>query len=307
MKQNDDRPVLVIGATGFLGRRVVAELAADGYRVRCLARTPAKAADPVSSQVEVVQGDMLEPETIVAAARSAQAVIAVFHTLSPQSGRGNGSDFIDVEQTGLRTIVDACKTNGVRRLMYVTAIGVAPDAPGAWSRGRQESERLLFGSGLDVTVLRPGLIVGHGGDGFAMVEKSAGRRIALVLASSRQKFRTVAVEDLAHQLVHLLGEPRAFGKHFDVGSDDVYTIDQMIDLAADHLHRPHPTKVHLPRRLIAFLAPLVERAAGMAPGAVGGFVGKGSDADMIGDPTPIRPLLDRAPEPFAQALARSLA
>jgi nucleoside-diphosphate-sugar epimerase len=127
-----------------------------------------------------------------------------------------------------------------------------------------------------------------------------------MISSRKQRFRTVAVEDLAHQLVHLIDEPRSFGQHYDVGADDVYTIDQMIDLTADHLGRSHPVKIHLPRGLIACLAPVVERAAGMAPGAVGGFVGKGSDADMVGDARPIRALLDRAPEPFAEAMARSV-
>jgi len=302
---DDDRPVLVIGATGFLGRRVVSGLTADGHRVRCLVRDPRRAADLLADRVEVVRGDMLAAETVSAAAQRARAVIVCVHTLSPQPGRQAGHGFVDVEAAGAGNIIDACRAKDVSRLLYVTSIGVASDARSSWLRGRARVEELLFTSGLDVTV-RPGMIVGHGGDGFGMVERGARRRAAVLLSSPRQRFRTVAVDDLARQLVALLGDPRSFGRHFDVGSDDVLTIDEMLDLAAEHLGRPHPAKVHLPRSVIARIAPAIERAARMPPGAVRGFVGEGSDADMIGDTTAIRALLDQPPWPFREAMAQAL-
>ena len=260
---DDDCAVLVIGATGFVGRRVVAALVAGGHRVRCMVRDPSRAADLSADGFEVVRGDMLDAEAVSAAARGVRAVIVCVHTLSPQPGRRAGQDFVDVEADGVGSIVAACRANGARRLLYVTSIGVAHGARSSWLRGRADVEDLLFGSGLDVTVLRPGMVVGHGGDGFGMVERGARRRAAILLASPHQRFRTVAVDDLAHQLVALLDEPRSFGQHFDVGSDDVLTIDEMVDLAANHLGRRQPAKIHLPRGVLAHVAPLIERAAKM--------------------------------------------
>lgn len=302
----DDRAVLVIGGTGFVGGRVVAALTAAGVPVRCLVRDPSRAGGLGGERVEVVRGDMLDAGAVAAAAQDVRAVIVCVHTVSRQPGRLAGQDFIDVEQVGAGNIVDACHANAVRRVLYVTSIGVAADARGSWTRGRARIEELLFASGLDVTVLRPGMIVGHGGDGFALVERGARRRIAMLMNSPTQRFRTVSVDDVAGQLVALIDQPRSFGQHFDLGSDDVLTIDEMIDLAADHLGRRHPVKIHLPRRVIARLAPLIERAAKMPPGAFGGFVGPGSDADMIGDPVPIRALLDQPPAPLATAMAHAL-
>ncbi len=303
---DDERAVLVIGATGFVGRRVVAALVAGGQRVRCMVRDPSRAADLAADGVEVVRGNMLDAAAVSAAARGIRAAIVCVHTLSPQPGRRVGQDFVDVEAAGAATIVGACRAGGVRRLLYVTSIGVAHDARSTWSRGRADVEDLLFTSGLDVTVLRPGMIVGHGGDGFRMVERGARGRAVILLASPHQRFRTVAVDDLAHQLVALVDEPRSFGQHFDVGSDDVLTVDEMVDLAAEHLGRRRPVKIHLPRGVLARLAPLLERAARMPPGAIGGFVGEGSDEDMIGDATAVRVLLDRPPRPFHQAMAQAL-
>ncbi len=305
-RMSDDRAVLVLGGTGFVGRRVVKALTSAGLSVRCLVRNPTRAADLAAERVEVVGGDMIDAAAVSAAARQVQAVIVCVHTLSAQPARQKGHDFIDVEEAGMSNIVAACHANEVSRLLYVTSIGVAADARSSWTRGRARIEALLFASGLNVTVLRPGMIVGHGGDGFGLVERGARRRAAVLISSAQQRFRTVAVDDVAYQLVALIDEPRSFGQHYDVGSDDVLTIDEMIDLAADHLDRRHPVKIHLPRRLIARVAPLLERAAKMPPGAIGGFVGPGSDVDMIGDAVPIRALLDRPPVPFASAMAQAL-
>ncbi|WP_306210478.1 SDR family oxidoreductase [Actinoplanes sp. RD1] len=299
-----EQPVLVLGATGFVGRRLVAALLAAGHRVRCLVRDPQRAQDLAGDRVELVRGDMLDAAAVDRAAASARAVCFLVHTLSRQARRD--VDFMDVEQAGLRNVVDAARRHGVRRLLYLTAIGTAPDAPSSWGRGRARAEQMLFSSGLDVTVLRPGMIVGHGGDGFAMIERGARSRVAVLLAGRHTRFRTVAVDDLAGTLVQLLDDPRSYGRHFDVGSDDVLTTGQMIDRAAAHLGRRPPRKLHLPRRAIAALAPVLERATGMPRGAVAGFVGPGSDADLVGDATPIRPLLARPPLTYEQAMAAAL-
>jgi len=301
------KPVLVIGATGFVGHRVVDSLIAAGRPVRALVRRPERAGDLAALGVDIVDGDMLDPAPVVQAAQGVAAVIVCVHTLSAQTAREPGQDFMDVEEAGLRNIVEACRTNDVRRLVYVTAIGAAPDALSTWSRGRWRTEQMLLASGLDVTVLRPGMIMGRGGDGFGRIDKGARQRVAFLLASRTQRFRTIAVNDLAQQLVDLLEDPRSFGRAFDVGSDDIYTMDEMIDLAAEYLERKHPAKVHLPRRLIAGLAPVLERAAKMPPGALGGIVGPGSDSDMVGDITPVQALLTHPARPFREVLPESLA
>jgi uncharacterized protein YbjT (DUF2867 family) len=304
--QQDDRPVLVLGATGFLGRRLVAVLLAAGYRVRCLVRDVQRAADLAGDRTEIVPGDMLDVESVARAAESVRAIYFCVHTLSKQADEHRTSDFMDVEQTGLGNVIDAARRHGVRRLLYVTAIGTAPDAVSSWARGRARTEKMLFDSGLDVTVLRPGMIVGHGGDGFGMVERGARSPVAVLVASRNQRFRTVAVDDLAGALVTVMNDPRSFGQSYDIGSDDVLTIGEMIDITAAHLGRRRPRKVHLPRRAIAAAAPLIERLAGMPRGAIGGFVGPGADADMVGDPAPIRSLLAHPPRPYREAMATAV-
>ncbi|MEJ7661782.1 MAG: NAD(P)H-binding protein [Hymenobacter sp.] len=110
------------------------------------------------------------------------------HTLSPQPGSSAAQGFMDVELTGLHHIVAACRTHGVRRVVYVTFLGAAPEAPSAWVRERWQAEQYLLHSGLDATIIRPGQIVGPGGQelphdggpGPRPLRRGAGQRAAAV-------------------------------------------------------------------------------------------------------------------------------
>ena len=298
--------LLVIGASGFLGRRVVRALLTDGHTVHGLARDPSRVQDLADAGCEVVQGDILNAASVERALKSVRAVYVCIHTLSPQAANASGHDFMGVELTGLQNIVKGCKAQGVRRLIYVTSIGVAPDAPSAWLRGRWQAEQFLLGSGLDVSVMRPGMIVGRGGTGFEAVLSGARRPVAIGMGSGRQRMRTVAVDDLAAALVGVLDDPRSFGHAYDVGSDDVLTMDQMIDGAAEALGRPRPVKLHVPQALLGVLAPLIERAGKLPSGAFKGLVDS-LPVNMSGDPAPIRALLHRPLQSYREALQRALA
>ena len=81
-------------------------------------------------------------------------------------------------------------------------------APSAWVRGRWQTERFLLESGLDVTVIRPGQVVGVGGMGFDMMMAQARKRVAIVMGGGRQRMRNIAIEDLVHYLAGVLDDPR---------------------------------------------------------------------------------------------------
>lgn len=297
--------ILVIGASGFVGRKVARALLSEGHRVRCLARTAARVQELADAGGEVVTGDISDAASLQRALTGMDAVYICVHTLSPQPAGASGQGFVEVEISGLQNIVAACQANGVRRLIYVTFLGVAPDSPSAWVRGRWKAEQLLLGSGLDVTILRPGQIVGVGGQGFDMMVGQAKKSVAVMLGSGQQKWRNIALADLVYYLVGVLDDPRSYGHAYDVGCDDILTNDQMVDIAASLLgHRP-PRKLHLSPALLSTFAPLIERLAKLPAGAMSGFADSmGSDA--IGDPLPLRALLPRPPLSYRDAVERAL-
>lgn len=158
--------ILVIGASGFVGKHLAQALLADSYEVRCFARKPLRVQDLAIMGGEVVQGDISDEASLQAAFKRVDAAYISIHTLSPQRTKTAQQGFMDVEMNGLHNIVKACLMHGVGRLIYVTSLGIAPDAPSTWLRERWHTEQYLLKSGLDVTVIRPGLIVGLGGHAF---------------------------------------------------------------------------------------------------------------------------------------------
>lgn len=232
------KTILVIGASGFVGRHLAKALLADGHAVRCLARNPARVADLASAGCEVVQGDIADLAAVQRAMASVEAVYVSVHTLLPQPGGGAGSRFMEIEKDGVRNVVTACRSSGVSRVVYVTSLGIAAEASSEWLRERWHAEQLLLDSGLDATVIRPGHIVGKGGRGFDTMVSSARRRLAVTFGGDRPRMRTIAVDDLVYYLLGVLDDPRAFGQRYDVGNDDIPSINQLIDGIADILGRP---------------------------------------------------------------------
>jgi len=205
---------------------------------------------------------------------------------------------------GLHNIVTACRTHGVRRLIYITFIGTARDAPGGWLRERWKTEQFLLNSGIDVTVIRPTQIVARGGRGFDMMSQ-ARKSVAIIMGNGGQKWRNIALEDLIYYLVGVLNDPRAYGKPYDVGCDDILTTDQMMDVAAEVLGRHPPRKVHIPLTLLGAFAPLIDRMSKLPKGSMKD-VFDSLKGDAVGDPMPIRSILPRPPLPYRQAVERAL-
>ncbi len=248
---------------------------------------------------------MSDLTSVQRAMESVHAAYISVHTLSPQPGSKTGQDFMDVEMNGLQNIVAAGRAQGVGRLIYVTFLGAKPDSPSAWVRGRWRAEQFLLQSGLDVTVIRPGQIVGRGGRGFDMMMSQARKSIAITMGNGSSKFRNIALDDLTYYLVGVLNDPRAFGQCYDVGVDEVLTNDEMIDVAAEALGRRHPAKISLPVTLLRPLTPLIERMSNVPNGAIRGILDS-LKLDAIGDPLPIRQILPRPLLRYREAVARAI-
>ncbi len=135
----------------------------------------------------------------------------------------------------------------MQRVVYVTSLGISADAASEWLRERWHREQLLLRSGLDATVIRPGYIVGVGGRGFDTIVSNAKKRIAINMGGDHPKMRTIAIDNLMYYLSGVPHEPRAYRQCYDVGNDDVLSINQLVDTTADII-----AQVILPRSLLSF-------------------------------------------------------
>jgi len=126
-----------------------------------------------------------------------------------------------------------------------------------------------------------------------------------LFGGGKQRMRNIAVADMVYYLGGVLNDPRSYGQCYDVGCDDVLTKNQMIDIAADVLGRKHPVKIDLPRGLLRSLAPLLERVMKLPNGSLKG-IADSVVTNGIGDPIPIREILDRRPLSYGQAVEHAL-
>ena len=297
------KKILVIGASGFIGRALSTALLAAGYAVRCLARDPAKVAELASAGCEVVSGDIADPAAVERAVAGVKAVYISIHTLSPQPGSPPDQRFMAIEQAGVQNVITACRASGTRRIIYVTSLGTAADAPSEWLRERWQTEQQLLSSGLAATVIRPGFIVGVGGGGFdALVRQAAPTPTAGAGADEPKRMRPIALSDLVYYLVGALDEPRTYGQGYDVGSDEVLTMNQLAAVIAEvRDRRPAPAPVALPSPP----PPPARPPRALPPGAMEGFVDS-MKVDLIGDPLPMRQVLPRPLLPYQAAVERAL-
>jgi uncharacterized protein YbjT (DUF2867 family) len=222
----------VTGATGYIGGRLVPELLAAGYRVRCLARSPDRLRDhPWAGRAEVVRGDVTDPASVAAALRGVDVAYYLVHAL------GTGRGFEETDRRAARTFGERARAAGVRRIVYLgglTPAGVPESELSPHLRSRAEVGRILLGSGVPATVLRAAVVIGSGSASFEMLRHLT-ERLPVMITPSWVHTRTqpVAVRDVLRALVGSAGMPEDVSRTFDIGGPEVLTYrDMMVRYAA---------------------------------------------------------------------------
>ncbi|QXV56770.1 SDR family oxidoreductase [Amycolatopsis sp. TNS106] len=228
---------VVLGATGYVGGRLVPQLLDAGHEVRVVARSPEKVAEePWRDRVEVERGDVTDPASIETALTDCEVVYYLVHSLARK-------DFVDVDREGARTVAEAAKTAGARRLVYLG--GIVPDdeelSPHLASRA--EVGRVLLDSGVPAIVLQAAVIIGSGSASFEMLRYLTERLPAMVTPRwVRNRIQPIAIRDVLHYLVHAAELPSEVNGAFDIGGPDVLTYLDMM--------RRYAVVAGLPRRAV---------------------------------------------------------
>ncbi|MFI5804082.1 SDR family oxidoreductase [Streptomyces sp. NPDC051561] len=232
---------LVTGASGYIGGRLVPELLAAGHQVRCLARTPAKLRDfPWAGEVEIVRGDVTDPESTGEALAGIDVAYYLVHAL------GTGKNFERTDREAARTFGEQAHRAGVGRLVYLgglTPAGVPERELSPHLRSRAEVGRILLDSGVPTAALRAAVIIGSGSASFEMLRYLT-ERLPLMVTPSwvRTRIQPVAVRDVLRLLVGCAKLPEDLNRTFDVGGPDILTYRDMMQRYA--------RAAGLPRRLI---------------------------------------------------------
>ncbi|MFD9789926.1 SDR family oxidoreductase [Streptomyces sp. NPDC059070] len=245
--RSDDTPglVLVTGATGYIGGRLVPELLAAGHRVRCLARTPGKLRDlPWAGDVEVAAGDATDADAVGAALRGVDVAYYLVHSL------GSGPGFERTDRTAARVFAERAAAAGVRRIVYLgglTPAGVPERALSPHLRSRAEVGRILLDSPVPTTVLRAAVIIGSGSASFEMLRHLTERLPVMATPSwLGNRIQPIAVRDVLRYLVGSARMPAEVNRTFDIGGPEVFTYEQMMHRYAAVAGLPHRLILRLP-------------------------------------------------------------
>lgn len=236
--------ILVIGATGNLGRHTVRQALEAGLKVRAASRHPEKLAYLGASGVEVVHADLIDPESVTRACAGIEGVVATAHSLLG-SGKYRSSR---VDGVGNQTLVEAARRTGVRHLVFVSSVGAAPTAPVEQLRTKFAVEEHIRDSGVDHTILRPSAFMESHAHQFIGAPLLKSGRV-VIPGSGRNAINLIAAADVARYVLISLTDPRASNRVLEVGGWDNRTKDDIARTYA-RLANITPKIRHLPSRVL---------------------------------------------------------
>lgn len=216
--------VLVTGATGYIGGRLVPRLLDAGYRVRLLVRDPERLQGRAwLSQVEVVQGDVLEADTLVAAMKDVDAAYYLVHSMSDHA------DFRNRDLNAARNFGRAAKKANVQRIVYLGGLGDPNAQLSKHLRSRQETGDALRESGVSVTEFRAAIIVGSGSVSFEII-RTMTERVPLMICPRwvYTRIQPISIHDVLDYLVATLRVPASTGRVIEIGGADIQTYASMM-------------------------------------------------------------------------------
>jgi uncharacterized protein YbjT (DUF2867 family) len=234
----EDRPVLIVGATGHLGGQILRQLLRRGKRVRALVRPDSDISGIATERVEVVRGDMLEPGSLRPAMDGVSAVV----TSAIGYSRRRETDSLRTDTEGNRNLVDAASSAAVPRfvLLSILACSEAPKVPHFWAK--KATEDYLEKSGVPFVALRPGAFLGG-----PWVKGALERGQVMGMAPSNVRITYIAPTEVARDLALAVDEPRAVGRRIDLGSDRALSGPELAELVGGLLGRKLET-VTMPAR-----------------------------------------------------------
>ncbi|MBC9935998.1 MULTISPECIES: SDR family oxidoreductase [unclassified Leucobacter] len=219
------KSVLVTGATGYIGGRLVPRLLDAGYKVTVLVRSPQKLLDvPWAERVTIVAGDLLDPDTVAEACAGKDVVYYLVHSM------GTKGDFAVAEGRAARNVATAAAQLGVGRIVYLGGLYPRGHRLSQHLASRKQVGEILLASGVPTVALQAGVVIGSGSTSFEMI-----RHLTDVLPYMpapkwvRNFIQPIAVRDVLYYLVAAAELPPEVSRAFDIGGPDVLRYGQMMN------------------------------------------------------------------------------
>jgi len=221
---NSNSRVLILGGSGFVGRHVCEQLARCGVAMTVPTRRAVNAASVQSlPRLTVIEADVHDPAQLQQVMTGHDAVVNLVAIL-----HGNANAFQKAHVQLPRNIARACAATGVRRLVHLSALGAAADAPSLYQKSKAGGESVLHSADLDLTVLRPSVIFGAEDKFLNLFAKMQSIFPFIPLAGSATRFQPVWVGDVAHAVVHCLQHFDTVDQTYEICGPDVMSLAELV-------------------------------------------------------------------------------
>ncbi len=298
--------ILVVGGTGFVGGAIVRELARRGKSVAVLSRDPARHVGRFPElSVEFRRANVTDPASLTATLAGCEAVISSQQfPNSPIENLAKGYTFEKVDAEGTENLVQAAKEARVKRFIYLSGAGAAPDARYHWFRAKWRAETAVRESGITYTIIRPSWVYGPGDvalNRFLSMSRFL-PFVPLIGAAGKQRLQPVFVDDVARAVAECLEKPAAQDRVFEIGGPQVLTMKEIVKTALDVGGRKR-LMLAAPKPVMKLAAAILQFAPGrpLTPDAIE-FI----TMDALADPSEIEAALGLKMTPLRKALATYL-
>ncbi|MDF1744397.1 MAG: SDR family oxidoreductase [Gimesia sp.] len=212
---SDSGLILLTGATGYVGGRLLQALEQRGGRLRCMARRPEILLPRVSASTEVVAGDVLDRESLGPALEGVKVAYYLIHSM------GDNGSFEENDRVAARNFAEAARAAGVARIIYLGGLGNEDEELSAHLRSRQEVGQILSESGVPVLEFRASIVIGSGSLSFEMI-RSLVERLPVMITPKwvMRSAQPIAIEDLIAYLLAALDLPLSDSQVYEIGGAD---------------------------------------------------------------------------------------
>ena len=253
--------IAVIGGAGFVGSYIAEELTRHSARLSIATRRRERHKGtliqlPAADLIETNVHDAGQLETFLAGHDAVISMVGILH------GSHNDFERAHVHLTG--KIIAACKSQHIKRLIHISALGAAENAPSHYQQTKSKAERLLRDSDLDVTILRPSVIFGAGDSFLSLFAKLSACAPFIPLAGAETRFAPIWAADVGRAVRACLDDNATIGQTFDLAGPNIYTLRQLVAYAANLSGTPR-SLISLPEGLAMLQATLMEMLPGQPP------------------------------------------
>jgi uncharacterized protein YbjT (DUF2867 family) len=222
--------LLVTGATGFVGSRLVPALLEAGHEVYALTRDATGYEGP--DEARVVEGNILDPETYKSALAEVDAAYYLIHSM------GSGTDFAERDRRAAHNFVRATEGTDLDRVVYLGGLGEERERLSKHLQSRREVESILAEGTYDLTTLRAAIVIGAGSQSFEMIRQLTDRLPVMITPKwVRTECQPIAISDVVTYLVGVLDVSETAGETFEIGGPEVLSYQVMLERTGEILDR----------------------------------------------------------------------